>query len=123
MKPKLTEKQIENSILQWLNLNGIFAFKINTTGIYDPTKNVFRSIQNKYIQKGCADILGVLPGGRFLAIEVKTPTTIKRFLNRPTDADKRQIKFLDTIERKRGIGIVVSCLEEVTIHLEEFVKR
>ncbi len=108
------EKDIENSILQWLNLQpNTFAFKVNTTGIYDPQSGKFRTVQNKYIAKGCSDILGLLPGGIFLAIEVKTPTTIKRFLNKPTESDFRQQHFLNNIILRKGVAMVASSLEEV----------
>lgn len=71
MQKKPTEKQIESQILDWLNLQPeVFAFKINTTGIYDPTRKCFRTIKNPHIHKGTSDIIG-LKKGRFFAIEVK----------------------------------------------------
>lgn len=74
MIKKITEKQIESQILRWLNAQpGIFAFKINTVGIYDPTKKIYRKNWNPYLLKGTHDILGVY-AGKFFSIEVKSST-------------------------------------------------
>lgn len=57
-QPKIKETDITRAILQFLKARGIFAWK------------VFQSLGST---KGVPDILGVLPGGRSLMIEVKTP--------------------------------------------------
>jgi len=53
---------------------------------------------------GQSDILGVLPDGRILAIEVKKPGGKK-----PTF---EQVLFLETIRRHGGVGMVVYTLLE-----------
>lgn len=109
----MTEKQIETQILAWLNYQKqTFAFKINTVGIFDPVKKVFRKNHNRFLMKGTSDILGVCQG-RFFAIEVKTPSTIKRFTQHPTLSDLRQQTFLSQVMGSGGAGICVSSLDEV----------
>jgi hypothetical protein len=99
-----TEKQIENSVLSYLKMRGIFVFKNQSVGVFDPVRKVFRKPQSKHQIKGASDILGVLPGGRFLAIEVKAPK------GRPT---KEQMMFLDAVNRNGGLGFIARSIEDV----------
>lgn len=102
----MTEKQIESQILEWLNYQpGVMAFKINTTGIYDPKRQVFRRILNPFIHLGTSDILG-LCNGTFFCIEVKTPKRLRQV----TD---EQWRFLEQVKSRGGYGIVASSLNEV----------
>jgi hypothetical protein len=65
------EGRIQLAILKKLKANSIFCWRNNNTNVYDPKLGGYR--YNPSLTKGVADILGVLPDGRFLAIEVKTP--------------------------------------------------
>lgn len=113
----MTEKQIENLILQWLNSQpGTFAFKVQTTGIYDTKKKVFRTA-SKHVFKGTSDILGI-KGGIFFAIEVKTPKSLKTALSKPKPSDIRQMEFLEIVKRHEGFGVRVCSLDQVI----EFMK-
>lgn len=112
------EKIIETQILNWLNYQPqIFAFKINTTGTFDPTRKVFRTIKNRHIHKGTADILGV-KNGKFFAIEVKTPASYKRSFKNPAQRDLDQTRFIERVKVAQGYGIKVCTLEQVI----EFIK-
>lgn len=53
---------------------------------------------------GVSDILGVLPGGRFLAIEVKT--------QRGRVSDPQQA-FMDNINRNGGLAFVARSVDDV----------
>lgn len=64
------EKEIENSILDYLTLRGIFAFKIERTGIFDPRIGGFRAKGRRW-KKGVSDIVGIFQKRPF-AIEVKS---------------------------------------------------
>ena len=55
--------------------------------------------------KGSSDILGVLPGGRFLAIEVKDHKGV---------VYPEQAEFIDGIAAHGGLAFVARTLEEVT---------
>jgi hypothetical protein len=58
--------------------------------------------------------LAVLPGGYFCAIEVK------RSRNKTTDA---QQAFLDDVEARGGVAIVVHSVEEVEDRLLPFIRK
>lgn len=101
---KQQEKLIENSILRLLNLKQVFAWKVKTTGTYDPTLKRFRK-PSPFYMKGVSDILGLYKG-RFIAIEVKTPKgklTIEQKL------------FQERVRENGGIAIVARSVVDVEI--------
>lgn len=103
----MLEKGIESAILCYLRLEGIFAFKVNTTGIYDIKKKTFRKSFNPFILKGVSDILGVIgPKGRMLAIEVKTP-------KRRKNLTEHQLHFLQSVRDYGGIAFVATSVDDV----------
>ncbi len=67
------EKRIEMQICSYLKAFGYFFWKTDRQGTYDPIKKTFRANRNPYKLRGVSDILGILRGGRILAIEVKAP--------------------------------------------------
>lgn len=96
------EKEIQAKIMQWLEYNKIFAWVNKTQGTFDPVRKTFR--KNKKLLKGVPDILGILPDGRFLGIEVKRP------------GGKVSPEQLDFIEKANGLGgvcFVAFSLEDV----------
>lgn len=104
----IKEKEIENEILTWLNLQpNCFAFKINTMGVYDPNKKVFRKNKNRFIPIGCSDILGLYKS-KFIAIEVKTPKTYSSLVKHPL---KPQNIFLQRVISMGGIAFPTYSLE------------
>lgn len=106
----MKEKELETSILDYLNtLPGVFAFKVQTTGIYDPVRHIMRTIKNKHLHKGTSDIIGVKEG-KFFAIEVKLPKKI------PTDDQK---VFLAKVNEVNGTGIYVNSYAEVVQFIKE----
>ena len=106
---KPTEKEIEKSILQYLEfLPNCYAWKNNSVGVFDPTKKVFRKSKNKFAINGVSDILGVYKG-RFLAIEVKTPQNKKR--------TQEQNDFIEQIKKNDGIAFYATSIEEVKAEL------
>ena len=98
-----TEKEIENSILAYLQTQKGFFWKNNTVGVYDPVKKTFRR-QSKYCINGVADILGVTPGGRFVAIECKS---------KKGKASKAQEHFLSMVSNFGGLGFIARSIEDV----------
>lgn len=111
---KQLEKQIETSILDWLNLQpDCFAFKINSVGIFDPRTRAFRKNSNPHCHNGTSDILGAWKG-RMLAIEVKRDKTE---LGPKTYPSKEQKLFLARIQAAGGIAFVARSLEDVTSQL------
>ena len=110
MKRELTEKEIENAILDYLAfLPGVY-WKNNTVGVYDPVKKVHRK-PGKHHRNGVSDILGITNDGCFVAIEVKTKK------GRLSDNQK---KFIEDINNNGGIAFVARSIEDVKSRL---VKR
>lgn len=103
MKLSLPEKLIQKQILNFLSAYGIFVFRVNTTGVFDPGRKVFRRLGG-YNLKGVADILGLLPDGRFLAIEVKTESGKQSLF---------QKHFQLEVEKNKGIYILARSIDDV----------
>jgi penicillin-binding protein-related factor A (putative recombinase) len=101
MKP---EQAIQRQILEWLNWRHIFCWKVTTTGIYVKARDSW--IPNQ--APGVADILGVLKGGRILAIEVKSPTG---------KVSPHQQTFLDRINENGGLAFVARSIDDVETNL------
>lgn len=74
----MTEKEIQNQIVDYLNKSGLgYFFTVDNKGTFDPTKKVFRRRSKNSMPKGVADILGVSKG-QFCALEVKRKSTRNR---------------------------------------------
>lgn len=98
------EGRIKNLICSWLKIHGYFFWINDSVGIYDPIRKTFRSNKSPYRIKGVSDILGIMKGGRLLAIEVKTP------VGRLTP---EQDKFLKLITAAGGLAFVARSLDDV----------
>ena len=96
---------LTRACLGFLALRGALAWRNNTTGVWDPTTKRMRTFQGL---KGVADILAVLPGGRFLAVEVKAGK------DKPS-ADQRA--FLEGVQRNGGLALVVRDVRELVAEL------
>lgn len=109
----MTEKEIETSILHWLNQQqGCFAFKVNTIGVFDEEIGAYRKT-SKFVLKGTADIIGIWKT-KPLAIEVK---------NKNGRLSQEQKAFINKYIELGGIAFKVSSLEEVQRNLEYFDKN
>jgi len=97
----MLEKDIQRQILDFLHYHKVFAWRNQTTGIFDTKRKVFRSNQTL---KGAADIFAVLNNGRFVAIEVKRPGG-KLSLD--------QINFLADINKRGGLAFMADNVEVV----------
>jgi len=100
-----TEGRIKAHCLRYLERRGIFSWS-NATGCV-------RVAPNRWVhfgKKGSADILGCLPGGRFLAIEVKAPA------GRLTP---EQRQFLEKVRCLGGMAVVVKSWKELDHALRE----
>lgn len=102
----MKESELKRQILDLLKLCGVFAWNSRNVGVYD-------SRRGRYIPspvKGLPDILGVLPGGRMIAIEVKVGR------NRLTI---HQEVFLSQLEHMGALVCVARSLDDVV----EMLKR
>lgn len=108
----LSENEVQNSILEYLKFKGIKAWRNNNGATFD--KNIeggFRR-KNKWekIYGTPVDILGVLPDGRFLAIEVKKDSKGK--------PSKGQIEFMENINNSGGVAFCAYSIKCVKHYLE-----
>ncbi len=71
------ETDIRNAVLDLLGRHSnIYAWVNKNSPTYDPRRQIWRA---NNVEKGVADILGIIKGGQFLAIETKTPAGLKAF--------------------------------------------
>lgn len=102
MKLQPTEQQIVKSILEYLAYRKIFAWRNNTGAMIASYKNKERLV--RYGAKGSPDIIGILPGGIFLGLEVKRPGG---------KSSAAQKEFGEKVFAVGGIYKVVHSVEEV----------
>ncbi len=99
----IKEVHIETEILVWLASKKIFAWKVKTTGTYDPKIKCFRSTP-WYYRKGVPDIHGFIKKVPFV-VEVKSATGT---------LSEAQIEFAhDWANACDGIYILARSLEDV----------
>jgi hypothetical protein len=119
----MLEKTIENQILNFLKGCGIFCWKVDRVGTFDPKKRIFRTNKNPHKLKGVSDIMAIIDG-RMIAIEVKSMTG---------SLTEEQRLFLSAINNNGGLGFVsrsaISTAKELIKHfpthlrIEAFIGR
>lgn len=103
-----TEKDIQNTIIAYLELAGHFVYR-NNSGLFKhnyTTKSGYNKtsmIRASVI--GASDIIGCSKDGRYIAIEVKKPG------KKPT---VQQEQFLDEVRRRGGIARVATDINDVS---------
>jgi penicillin-binding protein-related factor A (putative recombinase) len=102
------EGRVKNNILAWLRVKRIFAFPVDSVGIFDPIKKVYRKRHSEFHIKGVSDILGIYKG-KPLAIEVKSKTG---------SLTQEQKVFLGLFNELGGIGICARSIDDVEAHLK-----
>jgi len=106
MKNTIKEADVLRQVLDYLALVGIFSWRTNNTGIYDPSKKRFRSFSGL---RGVSDVLGILNDGRLLAVECKRPggkLTVE------------QEVFQQQVRDRGGVAFVATSLEELRTGLQ-----
>lgn len=91
---KPSEKAIMNSIIDWMNFSGFFAFHIHGTEQY----------RNSVRMAGLPDIIGNAPDGKAVYIEVK---------NHKGKVTPEQEAFIMTARKSGCHAIIARSLEEV----------
>jgi len=100
--PGPSESAIQTQILTYLGHKQVFVWRNNSGALINPKGRPVR-----FGRPGSADILGLQRGtGRFIAIEVKKPDTLKSL----TDLQRG---FLEDIHDYGGLAGVATCLEDV----------
>jgi len=99
VKEFISEKYLQNAIIDWLNesTEGYF-WQNDSVGIKG------RKRENRFRPNGVADVLGVIDG-HFVAIEVKAPKG---------KVSKSQIEFSQRFSRSGGTYYVIRSIEDLT---------
>lgn len=97
-----SEKAVVKACLEYLRFKGIVCWRQNTGAAVAQYKGKRRFV--RFGVPGISDILGCMPGGRFLAIECKVGK------NTPTSA---QHHFLEQIRKAGGVAIVARSVDDV----------
>lgn len=100
----MPESDVVRSCLEYLKIRGIFAWRQNAGVI--PLANGGVRFSGL---RGVSDILGILPDGRFLAVECKSAKG---------KTSEHQDAFLDQIAGNGGVACVVRSVEELAEDLK-----
>ena len=104
------EVAIQRSILEYLAYRGFFVWRTNNLPVFDTRYNRYRAFP-KYAMRGLSDLCGVLPDGKFLAIEVKT---------KKGQASKWQDEFLQQVAAHGGVAFVARSIDDVVLGLADY---
>lgn len=95
------ESALVRACLELLAARGVYAFRVNQQGVPIAGK------PGKYRPgptRGVSDILGVLPGGRFLAVECK---------RKGGKVTSDQIGFLNYVKEFGGLAVVAYSVDDL----------
>lgn len=132
-RPKILEKYVKQQVLQYLALKGVWAWNNPSGGAFIPHEGKKASEQVAYAaaqsgafhveqsrgkrsghfvkfgKEGSPDVIGVLPGGKFLGVETKA--------SKDDSTSKRRQELQDAfgaeILRRGGIYIKAKSVEDV----------
>lgn len=106
------EGLIVNACLEYLHLRGIFSWRNNSgAATIKGSRGSDRFI--RFGKVGSSDIIGVMPDGRFLAIECKTA---RGKLSTP------QEDFLSSVLKRGGVAFVARSVEDVKEKIEVLIR-
>jgi len=103
-KGQTPEGAVLSACLDYLALRGVLAWRNNTGAV---------RVEDRFLRfgrVGSSDILGVLNGGRLLAIECKAPG------KKPTEEQQR---FLDDVSMAGGLALCVDDVAKLVAALED----
>lgn len=103
------EGYVVSACLDYLAVRGIHAWR-NNSGVSRPERRDGSRGFVRYGHVGSADILGVLPGGRFLAIECKSPRG---------NLSRHQLDFGRRVRADGGIYLVVRSVDDLIEQLNQ----
>lgn len=105
------ETRIQASILTYLVYLGIFCWRNNSSGIYNQKTGSYYSPKGIGRISGVSDILGILPDGRFIALEIKS--------EKGKETPEQKV-FGHNISTNNGLYIVARSIEDVRKTLREY---
>lgn len=86
------------------------VFRINSGSAWLPGKGGRKRPVKFHDIEGCSDLIGILAGGRWLAVEVKRPST-------RDGATEAQLAFLGRIRAAGGVAFIAASAEEAVREL------
>jgi hypothetical protein len=92
------EGKIVKECLEWLTTNGYYCWRNNSGAVRSGGRMV------RYGKIGSSDILGIMPDGRFMAIECKV---------KGGRCTSDQVNFIVAIHERGGFVRIVHSLEEL----------
>jgi hypothetical protein len=95
------EKDVLREILLYLRARGVFHFRINNTGTFDPGRKIFLKPHN--LTPGVADVI-VLRAGKMICLEAKSPTGKQ---------SPEQKQFGQNVKAAGGEYYLVRCVQDV----------
>jgi hypothetical protein len=111
-RPEPTEQQVMQAVrtaLQW-HPQVRALFRVNSGAHVVPGER--RRFIRYHDIEGCSDLIGILSGGRWLAVEVKRPSTKAK-------ATPQQAAFLDRVRSAGGVAFVAWDAEQARRELDE----
>lgn len=109
-KNGMKEAEVLKECLFLLKRKGIFCWRQNTGAFETKNGGFFRSSI-----AGVSDILGILPDGRFLAVECKRESG--------GVVSEKQKQFIANIKACGGVAVVVHSGKELREYLEELWRK
>jgi hypothetical protein len=109
MRVTVKEADVLRACLDYLKLSGVLCWR-NNTGATVARNAAGRKRFIRFGAPGSSDILGVLPGGKFLAVETKRPGGKLSVL---------QSEFLAAVTIAGGVALCVSDVRELQRQLAE----
>ena len=110
--PPPPESAVLRDCLAYLSLMGVFAWRQNTGA-----GNLGPEDRKRFVRFGFAgvsDIIGIMPDGRFLAVECKRVGGV---------VSQAQRAFLDEVERRGGVAVVAHCVDDLDAALQLGARR
>lgn len=106
------EAEVQRAVLAYLRVDSRVAWanRMNTGAMRTPDTETAKGRFVRFAFPGCADILGQLRDGRFLAVECKHPIT--------GSLTVEQRAFLDRVEHFHGVAGVARSVEDVQALLD-----
>jgi hypothetical protein len=101
-----TANELTKLICAWCKVNGYFAGRVNTTGIYDVKRGMYRTTGAR---KGMADITAVI-AGKHVSIEIKAGR------DRPRP---EQLKVQQEVQAAGGVYLFIHSFDEFLNYLIE----
>jgi hypothetical protein len=102
MSADKNEGDFKAEVIEYLRAIGVWVWN-NPRGLYKAPDGGTISFGGP---DGASDLFGILPDGRFLAVETKNP-------NGTYKATPDQVAFVEKVNQMGGIGIVAKNLDEV----------